>query len=147
MFIVGSTSSISRQQADLLAREAGVKEIYFDPTSMKVTPLKISADTLVRLPKEIKMHPDAARFALAYFLAPHINRAGALVLTGGDTARAVLQAIGVTGLRVWGEAEPGVPCSTAIGAWQGPVITKAGGFGDPSTLMRCRSVLKSSKLD
>ena len=146
LFVIGSTSFVSQQQGDMLAREAGVQEICFDPTSMKITPLKISGDTLVRLPKKINMHPDAARFALAYFLAPHVHRAGALVLTGGDTARAVLQTIGVTGLRVWGEAEPGVAFSIAMGAWERPVITKAGGFGDASTLVRCRAALKSSKL-
>jgi 4-hydroxythreonine-4-phosphate dehydrogenase len=130
----------------MLAREASIQETCFDPTSMKITPLKMSGDTLVRLPNKMKMDSDAARFALAYFLAPHIHHAGALVLTGGDTARAVLQTIGVNALRVWGEAEPGVPFSTAMGAWEGTVITKAGSFGDPSTLMRCRAALKSSKL-
>jgi uncharacterized protein YgbK (DUF1537 family) len=146
LFVIGSTSAVSRNQGDLLARENEIQEICFDPTSMKITPLKITGDTLVRLPVEQTMHPDAARFALAYFLTPHIDRAGALVLTGGDTARAVLQTIGVTGLRVWGEVEPGVPFSVAMGAWERPVITKAGGFGDASTLLRCRAALKSSKL-
>jgi 4-hydroxythreonine-4-phosphate dehydrogenase len=113
---------------------------------MKFAPMKLTGDTLVRFPDKMTMDRDAASFALAYFLAPHVHRAGALVLTGGDTARAVLQTIGVTGLRVWGEVEPGVAFSTAMGAWEGTVITKAGGFGDPSTLARCRAALKSSKL-
>jgi hypothetical protein len=34
-----------------------------------------------------------------------------------------------------------------MGAWVRPVITKAGGFGDASTLVRCRAILKGSKLD
>lgn len=146
LFVVGTNSAVSHEQADALAREPGVKEVSFDPASMKATSLLIRGDVLVRLPRKIVMEPDAARFAVAYFLTSYVEQVGALVLTGGDTARAVLQTIGVTGLRVWGETEPGVALSIAMGAWVRPVITKAGGFGDASTLVRCRALLKGSKL-
>jgi uncharacterized protein YgbK (DUF1537 family) len=62
---------------------------------------------------------------------------GAVVLTGGQTARLVCQHIGALGVRLLGELEPGVPIGYLIGGkWDGvPVITKAGGFGSPSTLL------------
>jgi uncharacterized protein YgbK (DUF1537 family) len=62
---------------------------------------------------------------------------GAVVLTGGATAREVIHRIGATSLRLGGEVEPGVPIGTLEdGVWHGmPVVTKAGGFGTPETLL------------
>jgi uncharacterized protein YgbK (DUF1537 family) len=61
-----------------------------------------------------------------------------LVLTGGDTALAVLQALGVTRLRIDTESERGVPVGVALdGRAVGcPVALKSGGFGDSGTLER-----------
>lgn len=145
LFVAGSGSAVTREQADLLVAD-GVREIEFDPSSLDPSPFTLTADTLVRLPRKVSMEAHAARFALAYYVAPQIDRAAALVLTGGETARAVLETIGVTGLRVRGEAEPGVAVSTAAGAWTGYVITKSGGFGDARTLVRCRALLKTPTL-
>ncbi len=60
----------------------------------------------------------------------------ALILTGGDTARAVCAALGTQSLEVCREAAPGIPISLLQGGrWDGlPVATKAGGFGDLKTL-------------
>ncbi|MGH2458161.1 MAG: four-carbon acid sugar kinase family protein [Chloroflexota bacterium] len=62
----------------------------------------------------------------------------AMILTGGDTARAVCAALGANGLDVHREAAPGVPiCLLEGGRWDGlPVVTKAGGFGAADTLTR-----------
>jgi uncharacterized protein YgbK (DUF1537 family) len=69
------------------------------------------------------------------------SRGGApptLVLTGGATARAVCRALGAAGIRLTGELSPGLAWGTLL---DGPaahlvVVTKAGGFGDPDTLVR-----------
>lgn len=84
--------------------------------------------------------------ALAQMVAPHAARIGALVSTGGETARAVLQAFGAGGLHLVGEVEPGVPLSLTEGALHLPVITKAGAFGQPDTLIHCRAVLRAGTL-
>ena len=81
--------------------------------------------------------------ALATMLAPHADRIGALVSTGGETARAVLQAFGTDGLRLVGEVEPGVPLSVTEGSRRLPVVTKAGAFGRPDTLVHCRAALRA----
>jgi uncharacterized protein YgbK (DUF1537 family) len=65
-------------------------------------------------------------------------RPGALLLTGGETAIAVLRSLGAGGLRLTGELEPGLALGTLAG---GPfdglaVMTKAGGFGDADALVR-----------
>ena len=78
--------------------------------------------------------------ALASFCASEAKRIGGLILTGGETARAVLDAFGVQSLEVIGEAEPGVPLSITDAGL--PVITKAGAFGDTETLARVRSAFQ-----
>ena len=66
------------------------------------------------------------------------GRPGAILLTGGETAIAVLHALGAASVRVFGQLEPGL----ALGALAGgpfdglAVMTKAGGFGDPDALVR-----------
>jgi len=73
------------------------------------------------------------------------DRVGALVVTGGETARAVFEAWGVNRLRLIGEVESGLPYSVTEG-WKRelPVLTKAGGFGGPQSLLRCRDFLRGS---
>ncbi|MBX6771019.1 MAG: four-carbon acid sugar kinase family protein [Chloroflexi bacterium] len=60
----------------------------------------------------------------------------ALVLTGGDTARAVVLALGAGGIEICEEVAPGVPAGIIEqGLWNGlPLVTKAGGFGPPEAL-------------
>jgi uncharacterized protein YgbK (DUF1537 family) len=77
--------------------------------------------------------------ALAEVARAGLDRAGALIATGGETARAVLLSVGVRMLAVEGEIEPGVVCMrTPEGL---TVITKAGAFGDPGTLLRAARML------
>jgi 4-hydroxythreonine-4-phosphate dehydrogenase len=68
---------------------------------------------------------------------------GGLVATGGETARAVLDALGIHRLRLLGEVEPGLSFSVAD-CWARPlpIITKAGAFGSPQALVRCRDFLR-----
>jgi 4-hydroxythreonine-4-phosphate dehydrogenase len=88
---------------------------------------------------------DDARLAqvLGEWLRPAALSIGGLVLTGGDTALGVLRAWGVTSLDLVDEVEPGVPLATTRGALSLPVVTKAGGFGGPTTLSMARDRLKA----
>lgn len=68
-------------------------------------------------------------------------RAGAcdaLVVTGGETARQIVDALPALALRVRREVEAGTPLVTVETATSAfPMITKAGGFGDDRALLRC----------
>jgi 4-hydroxythreonine-4-phosphate dehydrogenase len=83
-------------------------------------------------------------------VAKRIARVGGLVATGGETARALLTAAGLAGLRLGGEVETGVPWGLGFGTLARigdrkrvlPIVTKAGAFGDADTLVRCRQALK-----
>lgn len=58
-----------------------------------------------------------------------------IAVTGGETARAVLAEWGATEIRLIGELEPGVVAGRLDGT-KALLVTKAGAFGDPYTLVR-----------
>ncbi|MET4656899.1 uncharacterized protein YgbK (DUF1537 family) [Streptomyces sp. PvP037] len=66
-----------------------------------------------------------------------------LVLTGGETARRVLDALGVTTLRPVGEIHHGaVHCTTTDGR---SVVTRPGSFGGPDSFVRIAAALRPSQ--
>jgi uncharacterized protein YgbK (DUF1537 family) len=71
----------------------------------------------------------------------------ALVLTGGDTAVGVARRLGAGGIRLEGEIETGVPVGTLIGPHPYRVVTKAGGFGEPGTLVNVTDELLGGEED
>lgn len=84
--------------------------------------------------------------ALASLVAPLAGHIGAIICTGGETARAILSAMGAKGLRLAGEIEPGVPLCVAAGIKPIAVITKAGAFGSSETLLRCYEALRQARV-
>jgi 4-hydroxythreonine-4-phosphate dehydrogenase len=73
--------------------------------------------------------------AMARLMAPLLQYAGTCLLTGGDTARAMFNELGVDRLDVSGEFEPGIPIGRAAGH-AAAFVVKAGGFGDALVLQR-----------
>lgn len=73
-------------------------------------------------------------------------RATALVMTGGETAYSVLDRLG-GGLALHAELSPGIAlCTLTGGPWDGlRVVTKAGGFGMPGTLVAILNMLRHRK--
>jgi uncharacterized protein YgbK (DUF1537 family) len=69
---------------------------------------------------------------------------GALILTGGDTARWVCGMLGARGIRLEREVLTGIPLGRLIGgaAHGALVVTKAGGFGDDGALLRAVEFLE-----
>lgn len=68
-----------------------------------------------------------------------IGRSGpALLVVGGDTLAAALEATGATSVEVMGEVAPGLPFGRiAGGTFAGQeIVTKSGGFGAPDCLVR-----------
>ena len=120
LFIAGSrTMVVARQLAQL--RDAR-------PDALIVTapaPFEADADAVAR---------RLAQRAVAQF---HASGAEAVVLVGGDTARAMLDALGVKALRVRGHIIPSIPWGEADIAGRAVLVaTKAGGFGAIDALSR-----------
>ena len=122
--VIGSGSPVSQRQAERLARIARREDV-----------------ALYRLEtgRNARDVPSLIQ-AFGRIVAKH-DDVGAYVLTGGDTARAVLEARGFSGIRLLGEVEPGIPFGISIPAGV-LVCTKAGGFGGPDTLVHCVTRMK-----
>ncbi|MFT9485785.1 MAG: four-carbon acid sugar kinase family protein [Tepidibacillus sp.] len=76
----------------------------------------------------------------------YINISG-LVLTGGDTAKAVSRQIQVQGMQLFKEVENGIPLGKLIGKYEFPVVTKAGAFGSKKALFKAIKLLKGDAND
>ena len=64
-----------------------------------------------------------------------------LVVAGGETAGAVVQALGVTGLRIGRQIDPGVPWTVSLGDPPLALALKSGNFGAPDFFLRAFEVL------
>jgi uncharacterized protein YgbK (DUF1537 family) len=80
---------------------------------------------------------------LADLLAPAATRMAGLFATGGETACALLTHLGVHGIRLLEEVEPGVPLGITQGALEVPVMTKAGAFGHDATILNSLARLRA----
>lgn len=150
LVVVGSYTAESRAQTRRLV-EHGVRHVVLSDREHDV--VARVRDALLTGPVVLSPDPDArvvpsqapqvAR-RLAVAAAAALDRAGTLVVTGGETARAVLTAAGVGRLVVLGEVAAGVVRSRVprLGL---DVVTKAGAFGDPDMLLRCLSASANPK--
>ena len=159
LFVVGSMSQISREQVRRLANDSFVRIFAVSPATLRTgEDSSLWRDTRAAIEEAIDLGYDVgvtlglghgidlsestylSRF-LAQLLLPLVGRFGGLFCTGGDTARALLDAAGVAGIRLVGEVEPGIPLGTAEGGSNLAIVTKAGAFGTPETLAHCRAAL------
>jgi uncharacterized protein YgbK (DUF1537 family) len=71
-----------------------------------------------------------------------IELADTMIVFGGDTARSLMNALGIREIEPLGEALPGVPVSRIIHSGRPlTLITKAGGFGGPDLLPQLAAAL------
>jgi uncharacterized protein YgbK (DUF1537 family) len=68
-----------------------------------------------------------------------------MVVAGGETAGAVVEALGVTGLRIGQEIDPGVPWTESLGEPPLALALKSGNFGKPDFFLRAFSVLSEGE--
>jgi D-threonate/D-erythronate kinase len=155
LFIVGTPASVSRQQARILEATADIAAFHTTPAAISnsstvhawiVQSLQSGRDVLLTLAgneHHSRYEPQGLPREFSELLASCAQLVGGIVLTGGETARAVLDALGIDRLRLLGEVEAGVPFLVAD-RWVRslPVITKAGAFGSPQALIRCREFLR-----
>jgi uncharacterized protein YgbK (DUF1537 family) len=90
---------------------------------------------------------EATLAAIARGLAA--NRVRQFVIAGGETAGAIVQALGVTGLRIGRQIDPGVPWTVSLpGSLGEPALAlalKSGNFGGPDFFLRAFSVLSEGE--
>jgi 4-hydroxythreonine-4-phosphate dehydrogenase len=158
--LVGSRSTVARDQARLLGAEEGVATFELDVDLLlggagSAQWTRAAADLrralaagqdavlVTQLGSEVDLTiGPALADALGRFATASADQIGGLIATGGDIARALLGSLGAGGLHLLGEVEPGVPIGLADARRPIPVVTKAGAFGTPETLQRSRAALK-----
>lgn len=134
LLLVGSAHKVARAQTAALA--GLVTSVVLGDDVALAAALDRGEDVLVTPDPAEPVRAERAgeiAAALGSGLAAHAGRIGVLVATGGDTARAALNARGLDRARVVGELEPGVVLLDAGGL---PVVTKSGAFGDENTMVR-----------
>ncbi|WAJ29387.1 four-carbon acid sugar kinase family protein [Antarcticirhabdus aurantiaca] len=96
-----------------------------------------AAFVTVELPPGTPRAAAAARIGEVFdALVRRLDPPGTLLVAGGETLRALCDALGADALGVTGELMPGIPCSILSGGrWSGTVtVSKSGAFGAPDLL-------------
>lgn len=120
-----------------MAMRAAIDRARLNATGM--TSLVIGTGFVERTGVEPRRVTEAIGLAAAEIIRSH--PIDGMILTGGDTAAAVFRMLMVGRIGLAGEVEPGIPIGWIDMPRRMSVITKAGGFGDPDTLLRCAAKL------
>ncbi|HEY1608989.1 MAG TPA: four-carbon acid sugar kinase family protein [Paraburkholderia sp.] len=153
--LVGSLSAVSERQCAMLLARTGIEQLVVPPEVLRRgashpewsalraqvgATLSARADLLVRIGRDDAFDPtEGAQLStsLAALVEPHFSRIGGLIVTGGETARAMLSAARIPSLHLQAEIEAGV----AVGRPLDPnrphrpgIVTKAGAFGTDHAL-------------
>lgn len=133
LIVVGSYADAARAQVEAFARRHPGCVV---PAEEAMATLSSSGVALVHLPFDASNASRENVTALAARLVDAARACRTLVMTGGDTARAMLDALDVAELFIEGELEPGIAVSAPVEPHGFRAVLKAGGFGDESTLLR-----------
>ena len=146
LVVVGSLSGVAREQVRRLVVKYGEVDVPVGGEQVDAVQNAVEAVrealaggtcAVVRSPEEMAASSESTLRSLAE-VAALLSEEGlfeGLVLTGGATAVEVARRLGASGIRLEGEVETGVPMGVLAGPRPYPVVTKAGGFGGPDTLM------------
>lgn len=159
--VVGSMSRHSREQAQQLADIGGLYHLEVSAATLLepeqqgrrhgliltlLATLGEGRDIVLTLAQTARDPGQAVALsqALAAWLQPTLSIAGSVIATGGETARALLGSAGINCLDVVGELAPGVVLSRASYRHRPlNIVTKAGAFGQPDTLLKAWQQLRA----
>jgi D-threonate/D-erythronate kinase len=146
LVIVGSLSGVAREQVRRLVQAYGEVDVPVDGQAPNAVREAVDAArraleggkcAVVHSPEERGASSESVLGSLSE-VAALLSEEGlfaGMVLTGGATAVGVARRLGASGIRLEGEVETGVPMGLLAGPVPYPVVTKAGGFGGPDTLV------------
>jgi len=164
--LVGSLSAVSEQQCKMLRDRAGMPEWTVPPVVLRqeaahpewadwqariATHLNASQDLLLRIGRDASFDPAEGAVlsaGLARLVAPSFGVLGGIILTGGETARAMLVKVGVGWLELIDEVEAGVAVSRPASPYSARpgIVTKAGAFGTEHALYGAYLYLEIMKM-
>jgi uncharacterized protein YgbK (DUF1537 family) len=125
---------------------------HVETQKIKTNPMIVAVDTLFKLTKENEYPINKWGKAIASAIGEIVgmlvdnNIVQCLVITGGDTALHVLNALKARGIDLEEEILAGIPLGRLFGgkAHDIPIVTKAGGFGSPTALLEVIEHLQSN---
>lgn len=143
LFVIGTAATAAREQMARLSQVVD-EVVELEASLILKGDRTVAADISTRIAgrsaaicvapgERSSRSPDVVQ-ALAQLAVSTAANHGAFVLSGGETAQAVLTALDIAELKVqsaWGDGT--VVSSTPDGRI---IVTKPGGFGDPDTLVR-----------
>lgn len=167
LVVAGSASVTTREQVAALRLVPGMVAIELDPRRLGLNAVASSAeaercraavaqallcgrDVVLHVqgpatdpggPANVSAHIVSVLSAVAADVLPTQEVQG-VALTGGETAKAVCRRLGVTGMQLLAEIEPGVPLGRLVGGSDLLAVTKAGAFGTANTLVHAHRRLK-----
>lgn len=158
LFVCGSASAVLRDQVEHLVADRGLERLVMDPTALlDGDGLGLLADQavpmLARGGLALQIQPPTAEAAslpgdeivagLANLAAMIIDRSApgvpaGIFLSGGDSAMAAMNRLGVQAIDLQAEVQPGLVQGLIVGGrLEGrSVVTKAGAFGRPEALTK-----------
>lgn len=162
LVLAGSLSAVADRQCAVLRESGPVRELVVPPSVLRQGPLQAEwhslhaciggllgtgTDLLLRIGREQAIDPSEGALlaaALARLVGPHFGNIGALIATGGETARAMLVEAQIDSLEMLAELQRGVAAGIPRhGRAHRPyIVTKAGGFGGEQALYDAWSCLQ-----
>lgn len=139
LFAIGSRDPITVAQVGALCAARPDIDLVEAPNSQVPHFCYRGRSLIVQMVPGPDRVPDATAGGTFADGIAELVRAGfsSVVLTGGETAAAVLARLEIGLLRLVGEAQPGLPVSIAANRTDGPCfLTKSGGFGASDALVR-----------
>lgn len=142
IFCIGSDHPVTQRQVQHLKEAGDIVEVHSGPDAGPDMRLTFRDDANILLWIDRNQY-DSAK--LGHWLQPSSRRVGALVLSGGDTAAIVCEALKADSIELGCELLPGIPSGWLRGGpAQGiPIVTKSGGFGSEEALMHIAQKLRS----
>ena len=158
LFVIGSVNPQSREQCLRLTAAGDIRQIIVDAEAASRSP-GLAAESAVAEYSRFgsigdtilttsdggtSVSPRSIAIALGKAVRMLVERhlVTGLVLTGGDTAEAVLGELEIASVDLLGEVEPGIPVGRANGAHPIHIVTKAGGFGSSNVLLKSAALLR-----
>jgi len=162
LVLVGSLSAVTDRQCAVLRESGPVRQLVAPPSVLRQGAmhaqwqslqacigeiLATGTDLLLRIGREQALDPAEGALlaaALARLVGPHFAKTGAIIATGGETARAMLVEAQIDSLELVAELQTGVAAGIPRdGRSHRPyIVTKAGGFGGDQALYAAWSRLR-----
>lgn len=163
LLVCGSRSALTKTQVQQVKQKCGAVETDLQPDQLLhpaerkkeiarcVDELKqiitSGQDAILAVGETVEAErhlPEQIEAAIGQVAAQVIRACGLkrVILTGGDTAKAVAQQMGAEGMDLIREIEPGIPLARMLGVPQLTAVTKAGAFGGPHSLCQAVAILK-----